>query len=94
VCLAAANEANGIGQLGAAGFRARAAETIVDDASIDATELVAAAQSPHRLIYQSPPLTARLYVSGTASVRMRVAIDRPAAIVSAMLVEYPAAGAR
>jgi X-Pro dipeptidyl-peptidase len=93
VRLTSAAEANGIGQLGDAPPSTRTAETIVDDSSIDATELVAAAQSPHRLIYQSPPLTASLHLSGTSSVRIRVAIDRPAAIISAMLVEYPPAGA-
>jgi X-Pro dipeptidyl-peptidase len=92
VRFAPAKEADGIGALGARP-RGRTTETIVDDASIDATQLVAAATSPHRLIYQSPPLTSRLHVSGTASVKVRVAIDRPAAIVSAMLVEYPASGA-
>jgi X-Pro dipeptidyl-peptidase len=92
VRFAPASEGHGIGQLGVAKSGSRRAETIVDDASVDASDLVAAAQSPHRLIYQSPPLTARLHLSGTASVKVRVAIDRPAAIVSAMLVEYPAAG--
>jgi X-Pro dipeptidyl-peptidase len=92
VQIAAAADANGIGLLGLTRSRARATETIVDNAAIDATELVAAAQSPHRLVYQSPPLSARLHVSGTASVKMRVAIDKPAAIVSAMLVDYPSAG--
>jgi X-Pro dipeptidyl-peptidase len=92
VHLTPAIEANGIGHLSLVRSRGRTVETIVDNASVDATELVRAPQSPHRLVYQSPPLAARLHVSGTASVRIRVAIDKPAAIVSAMLVEYPAAG--
>lgn len=92
------NIGNGIGHLGAtvtaSARRAPArTETIVDDASIDATELVAAAQSPHRLIYLTGPLSAPIHVSGTPSVKVRVAIDKPAAIVSAMLVDYPATGA-
>ena len=90
--LAPSVHANGIGELGVTIGRSRTTETIEDDSSIDATELAAAAQSSHRLIYQSAPLNVRLHVSGTASVTMRVAIDKPAAIVSAMLVEYPATG--
>jgi X-Pro dipeptidyl-peptidase len=90
--LSPAADANTVGRLG--GPRsARSTEAVVDDASIDATELVAARQSPNRLIYQTGPLNAPLHVSGTPSVKIRAAIDRPAAIVSAMLVEYPAAGA-
>jgi X-Pro dipeptidyl-peptidase len=92
VPLAPATEPNGIGQLDRVRSRGRQIETIVDNASIDATELVAAAQSAHRLVYQSAPLSAPLHVSGTPSVTMHVAIDKPAAIVSAMLVEYPASG--
>ena len=89
--LSPAAEPNAIGRLGSRA--ARGTEAIVDDASIDASDLVAARQSPNRLIYQTGPLSAPLHVSGTPSVRIRAAIDRPAAIVSAMLVEYPAAGA-
>ncbi len=100
VRFAPAAAANSIGQLGGASASARSAsaragtglETIVDDASIDATTLVAAAQSPHRLIYQSSPLAAPVHVSGTPSVKVRIAIDKPAAIVSAMLVDYPVTG--
>ena len=65
----------------------------MDDASIDANVLVAAPQSPHRLVYQSAPLTAPVHVSGIPDVSLRLAFDKPAANVSAMLVDYKAAGA-
>jgi X-Pro dipeptidyl-peptidase len=54
---------------------------------------VAAASSPHRLIYQTEPLKAPVHLSGVPSVSLRLAFDKPAAIVSAMLVDSKAAGA-
>ena len=84
---------NAIGQLGVQGRQPAATETIVDDASIDANALVSAAASPHRLIYQTAPLTVPVHLSGTPSVSLRMSFDRPAAIVSAMLIDIKAAGA-
>ncbi len=52
-----AADANAIGQLGVAKPASSAIELIVDDSSIDANVLVAAAASPNRLVYQSAPLT-------------------------------------
>jgi X-Pro dipeptidyl-peptidase len=69
-------------------------ERIVDDSTINAAELVAAPQSPHRLIYQSAPLTSPLHFSGTPHVRMLLTFDKPSAVVSAMLVDYRADGTR
>ena len=63
-------------------------EVIVDNSAIDATVLAAAPQSPHRLIYQSAPLTAPVHISGIPSVSLRMSFNEPAAIVSAMLIEY------
>jgi X-Pro dipeptidyl-peptidase len=69
-------------------------ETVVDNSAIDATVLAAAAQSPHRLIYQTPPLAAPVHISGIPSVALRMSFNAPAAIVSAMLIEYRANGTR
>ncbi len=69
-------------------------ETIVDDASIDAAVLAAAAQSQNRLVYKSDPITASVHISGTPAVSLRLSFNRPAAIVSAMLVDYKANGTR
>ena len=85
-------DANGIGRLNVAAA-AGLVESIVDDSSIDANVLAAAPQSPNRLVYQSPPLVQPLHVSGTPSVTLRLSLDKPAAIVSAMLVDYKATGA-
>lgn len=82
---------NGIGQLGVPPGAMSATELIIDDSSIDANALAAAPQSPHRLVYQTEPLTSPLHVSGIPSITLRLAFDKPAAIVSAMLIDYKAA---
>lgn len=87
---APADNANGIGRLGVVATE-NPTEVITDDSTIDANVLVAAASSPNRLVYQTAALPAPTHVSGTAVVKVRLAIDRPAANVSAMLVSYPAA---
>ena len=57
-------------------------------------DLVAAPQSPHRLVYQTDALTAPVHVSGTPNVSLRLSFSKPAAVVSAMLVDYRADGTR
>jgi X-Pro dipeptidyl-peptidase len=71
---------------------ANPAETIVDNSAIDANVLIAAAQSPHRLVYKSPALTAPVHMSGTPEVSLYLSFDQPAAVVSAMVVDYRADG--
>jgi X-Pro dipeptidyl-peptidase len=93
VRFAPATTANGIGRLAGPPPPSSALELIVDDASIDANVLVAAAQSPNRLVYQTAPLTAPVHLSGIPSVSLRLSFDKPAAVVSAMLVDFKAAGA-
>jgi X-Pro dipeptidyl-peptidase len=56
--------------------------------------LAAAAQSPHRLVYQSDPLTAPLHISGIPAVSLLLSFNQPAAIVSALVVDYKANGTR
>jgi X-Pro dipeptidyl-peptidase len=86
---------NGIGRLGTAAPPPSAPqrESLVDDASMEPADLAVAAQSPHRLIYQSPALTAPVHVSGIPEVSLRMSFSAPAAIVTAMLIDYKAAGA-
>jgi X-Pro dipeptidyl-peptidase len=69
-------------------------EKIVDDSTINAADLAAAAQSPHRLIYQTDVLTTQVHMSGTPNVSLRLSFSKPAAVVSAMLVDYRADGTR
>jgi X-Pro dipeptidyl-peptidase len=83
---------NGIGELGSSRrpVAPGATELIVDNSAIDANVLVAAMQSPHRLVYQTAVLTTPVHVSGIPEVSLRLSFNRPAAIVSAMLVDYRA----
>jgi X-Pro dipeptidyl-peptidase len=69
-------------------------EVIVDNSLINAAELVAAPQSPHRLVYQTEALTQPVHISGTPWVSLELSFDKPAAVVSAMLVDYKADGTR
>ena len=86
---------NGIGRLGGAASSASATqhESFVDDASMEAADLTVAVESPHRLIYQTLPLSAPVHVSGIPEVSLRLSFSAPAAIVTAMLIDYKAAGA-
>jgi X-Pro dipeptidyl-peptidase len=70
----------------------RGLETIIDDSSIDANALIAAAQSPNRLVYQTVPLTAPVHMSGIPWVSLELRFDQPAAVVSAAIVDYRADG--
>jgi X-Pro dipeptidyl-peptidase len=63
-------------------------QSFTDDSSVDAEALAAAISPPHRLIYRTAPLTAAVHVSGTPGVSLRLSFSAPAAIVSAMLVDY------
>jgi X-Pro dipeptidyl-peptidase len=67
-------------------------QSFTDDASIDAADLATASQSPHRLLYQTRPLGAPIHLSGIPEVSLRLSFSAPAAIVSAMLVDYRATG--
>ena len=89
----APGEPNQVGRLGVAKPDAAIRELIVDDSSLDANVLIAAPMSPSRLVYQTPPLSQPVHISGIASVTLRLAFDKPAANVSAMLVDYKAQGA-
>lgn len=68
------------------------AETIVDNSAIDANVLIAAAESPHRLVYKTAELTSATHMSGTPQVMLYLSFDQPAAVVSAMIVDYRADG--
>jgi X-Pro dipeptidyl-peptidase len=69
-------------------------ELIVDNSQINAAMLAVEFESPHRLVYQSDPLVAPVHISGTPSVSLRLKLNRPAAVVSAMLIDYRADGSR
>jgi len=77
----------------AAADRAAPSETLVDDASIPGITSANAASSNVRLIYQTPPLTRAVRISGTATVALDMAFSKPKANLTAALVSYPPTGA-
>jgi len=62
---------------------------VVDDYRINGKELALAEESPNRLLFATPELTAPLHLSGTAQIRVRVASSKPAANLSIWLVSLP-----
>lgn len=64
-------------------------ETLTDDVSITAPTLAKAGESPNRLIYATPELTAPVHLSGTVRVTLRLASSAPAANLSVYLVQLP-----
>ena len=62
---------------------------LVDDVAFDGGALASAERSAHRLLYATPQLTGALHLSGLASVKIRVAANRPAANLSVWLVSLP-----
>jgi len=65
------------------------AEKLIDDVSFSGSALAAAAQSPHRLLYATAPLTDTVHISGTPRVTLRIASSKPAANLSVWLVMLP-----
>jgi X-Pro dipeptidyl-peptidase len=83
---------NGIGELRSGhtppGAGPQPEETIVDNSLVNAAILAAEPQSQHRLVYQTDQLMEAVHISGTPSVSLRLAFSEPAAVVSALLVDY------
>ncbi|TDW22502.1 Xaa-Pro dipeptidyl-peptidase [Kribbella kalugense] len=67
-------------------------ETLTDDASIAGITSANAASSNVRLIYQTPPLTKAVRISGTPSASLQLAFSASKANVTAALVSYPPTG--
>jgi X-Pro dipeptidyl-peptidase len=63
-------------------------ESLVDNSELPPTEFAGMAHPAHRLVYRTPELTDSLRVSGTVKLRVELAFDAPAALVSAALVDY------
>jgi X-Pro dipeptidyl-peptidase len=67
-------------------------EALVDDVALSAGDLASAAESPSRLLYATPELTAPVHLSGTARIRVRLSSSKPAANLSVYLVMLPWVG--
>jgi len=64
-------------------------EQLVDDVSLPGAKLAAAKKSKNRLLYASPELKAPVHLSGTGTLRLRVAADRAAVNLSVWVVSLP-----
>ena len=62
-------------------------QSFTDNALIRA-ETLAVEESPHRLVYQTKPLTKNVRLSGTPEVSITANLDKPAANLTALLVRY------
>jgi X-Pro dipeptidyl-peptidase len=67
-------------------------ESFADDPETSASELVATAESTHRLRYETGPLDSAVHVSGRVVPSLSLSFDDPT-VVSAALVEYRDDGA-
>ncbi|GAB3281035.1 Xaa-Pro dipeptidyl-peptidase [Parasphingorhabdus pacifica] len=67
--------------------RGRVEERLRDDAGRRAADLAAAPSSPHRLAYFTEPVAGPVRFSGTARADLALTFDRPAANVTALLVD-------
>ncbi|MGB0598636.1 MAG: Xaa-Pro dipeptidyl-peptidase [Rubripirellula sp.] len=67
----------------------QANETLVDNFSFSGAALAQAEWTNHRLIYVTPKLTQPLHISGTPSITIKLASNRPAANLSVWLVSLP-----
>ncbi|TWU18246.1 Xaa-Pro dipeptidyl-peptidase [Allorhodopirellula heiligendammensis] len=77
------------GKLSLAEDESHGRETLVDNFSFDGEALAKADWTEHRLIYVSPELSKPVHLSGTASIQIRLACDRPATNLSVWLVSLP-----
>lgn len=64
-------------------------EKLIDDVQIKGGVLAQTEQSPHRLIYATPELSDAMHLSGTPSIKLRVAANKAAANLSVWLVMLP-----
>ncbi len=64
-------------------------ETITDNYSFSGATLAQAEYTNHRLLYLTPTLKAPLHLSGLASIKIKLAANKPAANLSVWLVSLP-----
>ena len=79
----------GVGELRLERASGQSTETLIDDVAVAGAELARADNSPHRLLYATPPLATPLHISGTARLTVRLACNKPAANLSVWLVQLP-----
>ena len=74
------------------GFKQSAAgtnQTLIDNYSFKGAELASAEWSNHRLLFATAPLKKDVHISGTAVMKIKLALNRPAANLSVWVVSLP-----
>ena len=84
-----AGDGSKLGDLVAAATPGRGKQTLVDDFAKSGAEMATAAESPNRLLFATPLLTAPVHLSGRVTLQIRLAADKPACNLSAWLVTLP-----
>lgn len=64
-------------------------ETLVDNVYFDGSTLAQTEWTEHRLMYVSPVLTKDVHLSGTTSITVKMAYNKPAANLSVWIVSLP-----
>ena len=67
----------------------RIKETLVDNVSFSGATLAQAENTNHRLLYLTPVLTKDIHLSGTATITIKAASNKPAVNLSVWLVSLP-----
>lgn len=80
---------NAVGSFSFAAAKHEGNEKLVDDVSFSGSALALAAQSPHRLLFATAPLTDTVHISGTSRITLRIAFSKPAANLTVWLVQLP-----
>lgn len=89
VVLHPAGNGNSVGSLSLSTQKNQGNEKLVDDVSFSGSALAQAAQSPHRLLFATAPLTDTVHISGTSRITLRAAFSKPAANLTVWLVQLP-----
>ena len=79
-------------QTGRLGFKARpgqGSEKLVDNYAVNGASLASQDKGEHRLLYATRKLSRPVHISGTPSIRIKVASSQPAVNLSAWLVSLP-----
>ncbi len=77
------------GGLSMQGMPGQGTETLVDNFSFSGATLARAEWTDHRLLFVTPQLTEDVHISGTPTIGIRLASNRPAANLSVWLVSLP-----
>lgn len=80
---------NKVGALALKASAKQGQESLIDDVQFRYGTLAQAEESPNRLLYATPELTAPLHISGTPRITIKLAANAKAANLSVYLVQLP-----